>query len=97
MEALVVGSDSIGALVREAAALGVEITEHWPGRKTSELRRQVPRRVGVIMVLCNFVSHEMVRHARDEAERLGIPVLYSRSSLRDAKAKLEQWVLSAAA
>lgn len=96
MTALIVGGDYIKQLERIIADRGVRRIEHWTGRKTGDLRRTVPKGTGLVVLLCDYLSHSLARKIKTDAERLGLPVLYCRRSLGQFSAKLDELLESGA-
>jgi hypothetical protein len=89
-EALLVGGDYVEPIVRELEAHGYRRVEHWHGRKQGDTRRRLHAGVGLVLVLTDYTSHALLRHLREEAGRLGVPVVYSRRSLVEVRQRLDQ-------
>ena len=79
MSMLIVGSDRIDGLRRalDAKNLGRRI-EHWDGRKVGFLRKSLPKDTELVIVIWHHIGHPLLKHVRDEAQRRGVPVLYTR-------------------
>ncbi len=96
MTALIVGGDYIKQLERIIADRGVRRIEHWTGRKTGDLRRTLPKGTGLVVLLCDYLSHSLAKKVKGDAERLGLPVLYCRRSLGQFSEKLDELLESGA-
>jgi len=81
MTILVVGGDSAEVFKRRAGRTQGQI-EHWSGRKTRDLTRQVPRTIDAIVVVLDRVSHALVKKVRNEASRRGLPIYFQKRSGR---------------
>lgn len=91
MTTLVIGGDRIDSIRRELAEHGLEDVEHWGGRKPADTRRAIPSRCDLVIIVTEFLSHNMLYSATVRATRLGLPIIYSRRSaieLRDKLARL---------
>jgi len=94
MQALIVGADRIegirSEILRVADQLGIKDIDHWPGRKASENRRQLPRRTGLVVFMCDRASHMLMRNVRKQAEDLGIPMVFCRHSATEVRERLDE-------
>lgn len=91
MTTLVIGGDRIDSIRRELAEHGREEIEHWGGRKPADTRRAIPARVDLVILVTDYLSHNMLYSATMRATRLDLPIIYSRRSaveLRDKLARL---------
>jgi hypothetical protein len=91
MTTLVIGGDRIDSIRRELAEHGREDIEHWGGRKPADTRRAIPARVDLVIMVTDYLSHNMLYSATMRATRLDLPIIYSRRSaveLRDKLARL---------
>lgn len=64
MRAVIVGGDSIEHARRDLAARGFDKIEHWPGRKSSDLRRPLPQGVDLYVIVLGYVSHNLARRIK---------------------------------
>ncbi|MDQ7990284.1 MAG: hypothetical protein REI09_11680 [Candidatus Dactylopiibacterium sp.] len=100
MKALIVGADRVEPIKRalrdDPRLAGLRETEHWSGRKVGDERRRIPGDTALVVVVCDRISHPLLRHVRDEARRLGLPMLYARHSLVEIREKLADLALAPA-
>ena len=89
MRALVIGGDYVEQIVDELASYGYSRVEHWNGRKQGDTRRSIPSNVELVLVLTDYTSHPLLKHLKQEAQRVGVSVLYSRRSLVEVRQKLD--------
>ncbi len=92
MTAVVVGGDYIKPIEKVFAGKGVTRVEHWTGRKTGDLRKTLPRDTRLVVLLCDYLSHSLAKKVRDDADRLGLPVIYCRRSLGQFCRKLDDFI-----
>jgi hypothetical protein len=94
MTALIVGGDYINPLRKIITGKGVRRIEHWDGRKPGDLRKIVPKDTRLVVLLCDYLNHCLAKKVREDAERLGLPVIYCRRSLGDFCEKLDACIES---
>ena len=63
MTTLVIGGDHIDSIRRELAEHGREEIEHWGGRKPADTRRAIPARVDLMILVTDYLSHNMLYSA----------------------------------
>ncbi|WP_232538620.1 DUF2325 domain-containing protein [Chromobacterium phragmitis] len=81
MEALLVGADSLGNIPEVLRCYGIRVARHVCGRNVAHQRRAaLPGRPDVLILLTDFLGHNVMRHYRDRAAAQGIPVLACRRS-----------------
>lgn len=90
MAALIVGGYYVEPLKRFLKNKGIDSIEHWVGDKTNHVRRTIPRKTALVLILCDFVNHTLARKVKEEAGRLGLPVFCCRSSLGEIRMKLDR-------
>lgn len=83
MTVLVVGGDRLGVIPQQLASQGFTEVIHWRGRQKgkSNLSRPLPKRVDRIIVLCDFVRHDLANRMKREAKAGSIPITFCRRSL----------------
>ena len=89
MKTLVIGGDRIDSIRRELTEFGRHDIEHWAGRKPADTRRAIPARCDLVIIVTDFLSHNMLYSATVRATRLGLPIIYSRRSAVELRSKLE--------
>jgi hypothetical protein len=89
MTALIVGGDYVDSLKREIVAHGHVDVEHWSGRKSGFARRPVPEHARLIVVLCDYVNHNLAIGLKRQARRSGAALLFCRHSANELRRKLD--------
>ena len=93
MQAVIVGADRIegirSEILRVADQFGIKQIDHWTGRKASENRRQLSRRTGLVVFMCDRANHMLMRNVRKQAEDLGIPMVFCRHSATEVRERLD--------
>lgn len=83
MTALIVGADALGNLPERLKEKGFGTVLHWDGRSPGYRTKPLPKRVGTVFVLCDFVSHSLMQNIKRRSRTAGIPVVYAKRSLAD--------------
>jgi len=90
MTALIVGGDYVESLKTAMSDRGMERIEHWNGRKPADLRKTLPKGTELIVILYDFLSHQMLMKVNADAADSGIPVIHCRRSLGQLCRKLDE-------
>ncbi|RPF42567.1 hypothetical protein EDD75_1668 [Thermodesulfitimonas autotrophica] len=69
MRILIVGGDRLGNIPERLRALGFKATEHVTGRKKREVGICISKRHAVVLVLTDYVNHQLVAALKREARR----------------------------
>ncbi|MBU3736469.1 MAG: DUF2325 domain-containing protein [Methylobacterium sp.] len=88
MTTLVIGGDRIESLRRDLARYGLNDVEHWGGRKPADARRPIPPRVELVVVVTDQLNHAMLHNVTLRATRLDLPIVYTRRSGHELRARL---------
>jgi len=83
-----VGGDHIEGLVEQLDGLGLRRIEHWAGRKVRDLNRTIPPDMDLVVVLFDYVNHNLLRQVRQKARRQGLQLVYSRRSAVELRQKI---------
>lgn len=92
MTAVIVGGDRIKSIEKVVAGKGVSRVEHWAGRKPGDLRKIIPKDTALVVLICDYLSHSLARKVRQEAENMGLPILYCRNSVGHFCSKLHELI-----
>ena len=92
MSILIIGGDYIESIKKELQKRGIREIHHLSGRKAAEERRKrIPKKVDLILVLCDYLNHNTLKGLKKQAKKDGIPLIFSRRSLGHIIRALEQW------
>jgi hypothetical protein len=92
MTAVIVGGDYIRQIEKIMTGNGVKRVEHWSGRKPGDLRKRFPKDTRLVVMLCDYLSHSLARKVKEDAEHMGLPILYCRRSLGQFCKKFHEFV-----
>lgn len=82
MNAVVVGADRLGNIPQALATLGIQIERHVSGRASAHQRTvgALPRNTQLLILFTDFLSHNVMKSYRNQAQVQGIPVIACRRS-----------------
>jgi hypothetical protein len=90
MSILVIGGDRLGNIVDLLQAQGFTEIHHVSGRKSSQTGVKIPASVNMILVLTDFVNHNLAKTVKSQAKDRELPILFcKRSCAAIAKALLQ--------
>jgi len=91
MSILVVGADHLGDIATNLKNMGCKNLKHLKGRKNMQKRSlQIPEGTDLVLVITDYVDHNIARSIRDRAKSLSIPVVFSKRSWAYLSQKLNQ-------
>ena len=84
MHVLIIGGDRIESVALRLRALGVEEITHWNARKESSTsRKRLPRRTDCIILITEYLGHNIMKIFKKEAKRQNIPFLCTKRCEHD--------------
>lgn len=87
---LVIGGDRLGNIIDLLHGQGFDEIHHVSGRKSSQTGVTIPTGVKMILVLTDFVNHNLAKTVKSRAKDRSIPLLFcKRSCAAIAKALLQ--------
>lgn len=97
ISAVIVGADRLGNIPDLLKQLNIGITHHISGRDPSHQKKtlQLPRGTDLLILLTDFLGHNVMKTFRQAAQRAGIKVVACRRSVCAMKQALESCGLCA--
>lgn len=91
-QALIVGADRLGNLVDLLKSHNIKIKHHITGRETSHQKRveQLPSGTNLVILLTDFLGHNVMKSYRCAAQREGVRVVCCRRSKGSMQQALQQ-------
>ncbi|NGQ97229.1 DUF2325 domain-containing protein [Brevibacillus sp. SYP-B805] len=77
---LVVGGDRLGNIVDLLQNQGFQEVHHVSGRKSSQTGIKIPSGVDVILVLTDFINHNLAKTIKQQAKDRCLPILFCKRS-----------------
>ena len=88
MTVLLVGADRLGNIPKELEEYGCSEIIHWDGRKAQD--KKIPQKVDMVLMLHDFLNHNLMIRIKAEAKRRDLPIVYSRRGTADLKQALKR-------
>lgn len=80
MSVLIVGGDHLGSIPKELKKIGVDDIRHMSGRNRNVIKKGMPIRMDLIIVLHDYVNHNLAKVTKKLAKEANIPVVFARRS-----------------
>lgn len=80
MSVLIVGGDNLGSIVRELTKFGFPEIHHFSGRSNQKIHDRIPQTPEFIIVLYDYVNHNLSAKIKKLANSRGIPIIYAKRS-----------------
>ncbi len=80
MSVLIVGGDHLGSIPKELKKIGVDDIRHMSGRNRNVVKRGMPMTMDLIIVLHDYVNHNLAYVTKKLAKESNIPVIFARRS-----------------
>ena len=90
MSVLIVGGDHLGSIPKELDKLGVNEVRHLTGRSGQKIRDGIPETMDFIIMLCDFVNHNLAYKIKKSAENRGIPIIFAKRSWSSIYQKMKE-------
>ena len=88
MSVLIVGGDHLGSIPKELKKLGIDDVRHMSGRKKNAIKKGMPMTMDMIIVLHDYVNHNLAHVTKKLAKESNIPVVFARRSWSSIYKKL---------
>ena len=90
MSILPIGGDSLGNITEKLIENGFEDIEHITGRKNDSKNFKISRKVDLVMVLVDFVSHKLTTIVKEESKRSDVKIAFSKRSWTHMEKKIQE-------
>lgn len=80
MSVLIVGGDHLGSIVKELNKFGFPEIHHFSGRSNQKIHDRIPQTPEFIIVLYDYVNHNLSAKIKKLANSRGIPIIYAKRS-----------------
>lgn len=88
---LVVGADHLGNMPEHLADIGFDEVMHMSGRKCQMVRKGIPDKVDAVLVLTDYVNHNLTKAIKQQAKEQEVPIYYAKRSWCSVKKALCAW------
>ena len=90
MSVLIVGGDHLGSIPKELDKLGVNEVRHLTGRSGKKIGDGIHETMDFIIMLYDFVNHNLAYKIKKSAENRGIPIIYAKRSWSSIYQKMKE-------
>ncbi len=80
MSVIIVGGDHLGCIPKELDRLGISKIQHLNGRSGQKIRGRIPDKIDFIILLYDFVNHNLAYKIKKLANNRDIPIIYAKRS-----------------
>lgn len=88
LTALIVGGDKLGNIPKILNTKGYENYIHWSGRKKGMRAKLIPNNVDMIIVLYDFIEHNLTNSIKKQSRSMDIPCIFTKRTCSDLSRKL---------
>ena len=88
MSVLIVGGDHLGSIPKKLKKIGVDNIRHMNGRNKNVIKRGMPMTMDLIIVLYDYVNHNLANVTKKQAKECNIPVVFAKRSWSSIYKKL---------
>ncbi|WP_071394378.1 DUF2325 domain-containing protein [Bacillus tuaregi] len=86
---LIIGGDSLGVIPDKLSSCGFDKIIHTNGRKVKMIDRKIPDHINCILVLTDYVNHNLSSVIKRRAKTKSIPIFYAKRSWSSIHQALE--------
>lgn len=80
MSVLLVGGDRLGNITERLMEYGFDNVEHISGRKHGHRRLKIPVKTDLVVILVDYVEHELTEIMKRESKKNDIEIAFSKRS-----------------
>ncbi|WP_257351022.1 DUF2325 domain-containing protein [Pseudalkalibacillus decolorationis] len=77
---LIVGADHLGVIPDKLVSVGFDKVVHISGRKVQMVKKGIPENISSILVLTDYVNHNLSAVIKQRAKNQAIPIFYAKRS-----------------
>ncbi|MBW9154087.1 DUF2325 domain-containing protein [Clostridium estertheticum] len=89
MSILVIGGDNLGNITEKLKLNGFKDIEHITGRKKDAKNFKIPGHIDLVMVLVDFVGHQLTKIVKEESRRSDVKIAFSKRSWIHMEKKIQ--------
>ncbi|KEZ52525.1 DUF2325 domain-containing protein [Metabacillus indicus] len=77
---LIAGGDRIEPIISKLGQQGVKVISHMDGRKPKIKLKAIPSNVDIVLILTDYINHNLSSVIKKKAQEQAIPILFSKRS-----------------
>lgn len=94
MSIMVVGGDHLGSIGKNLNKMGYEEINHIKGRKDSDVKLKIPRDTSMVLVLTDYINHNLAKKVKEKAKQNDTPIIYAKRSWSDIYSSIQDSQIS---
>jgi len=92
MSVFIIGADNLGNIPSNLTKAGVKSLRHFKGRKRISEDIQIPVNTDLILVITDYISHNISELIRRKAKAASLPVIFSKRSWSHLQEKIQPFI-----
>jgi hypothetical protein len=92
MSILVIGGDRLGNIKDKLRESGFNEVGHVTGRKKGDRKIKIPQNTDLVLILTDFIGHNMAEIIKEESRKSKVSVMFSRRSWSSMYKNIEQYM-----
>lgn len=92
MSVFIVGADVLGNIPANLSKAGVKSLKHFKGRKRISEDIQIPADTDLILVITDYISHNIAELIKRKAKEASLPVVFSKRSWSHLQEKIQPFI-----
>lgn len=92
MSILVIGGDRLGNITDKLKESGFNKIDHVTGRKKGDRKIKIPDNTDLVLVLTDYIGHNMAEIIKEESRRNDVTVMFSRRSWSYMYKNIEEYI-----
>ncbi|MGY4690617.1 DUF2325 domain-containing protein [Salibacterium sp. K-3] len=77
---MIVGADKLGSIPKRLQEVGFQDISHVSGRKVKMVQKNIPEDVDLVLILTDFINHNMTDKVKEKAKEQNVPVCFAKRS-----------------
>jgi hypothetical protein len=77
---LIIGADHLGVIRDKLTSIGFDVVLHISGRKVQMVKKEIPEKINCILILTDYVNHNLSTVIKKRAKNQSIPIYYAKRS-----------------
>lgn len=87
---LIIGGDYLGNIEKKLNEIGFRQLDHVKGRKEQGSRLHISQKADAVLILLDYVNHNLARETKMKAKERSIPVFYAKRSWTSIQQSIKQ-------
>ncbi|QDR79755.1 DUF2325 domain-containing protein [Sporomusa termitida] len=93
MSVFIVGADVLGNIPSNLSKAGVKTLLHFKGRKRISEDIQIPANTDLVLVITDYISHNIAELIKRKAKEASLPVVFSKRSWSHLQEKIQPYMV----